>query len=124
MATLNTVQEMVVAARELLQDAVVPYRYSDAALLLALNLALSEAKRIRPDFYTDIDWVPAFTDAANDDDDDESEGSFSFYVEPAYRAPFLYFMVGFVQLRDEEDTQDPRALGLMGKFSQQLLALG
>jgi hypothetical protein len=43
------------------------------------------------------------------------------YVQ--YRVAFLFFMVGFAQLRDEEDTQDTRAAAFIGKFTQQLMSL-
>lgn len=124
MAALASVQDMVTAARSLLQDAVSPYRYPDVDLLMALSLAMSEARRLRPDFFLGIDYVPVFSNAADTEDDPTEEASIAFYIPDFYRAPVLYFVVGYVQLRDEEDTQDPRALGLMGKFSQQLLALG
>jgi len=115
MAALETVQDYITAARSLLQDTVdSPYRYSNADLVAALNYAVSEASRLRPDFFIDID-VPFFVVGSLSD-----EVGFT----PAYVLPLLMFVVGFVQLRDAEDTQDARAVGFMGKFSQALLALG
>ena len=48
---LDTVQDYVSAARVLLQDTVAPYRYSDADMIAELNLAILEAKRVRPDLF-------------------------------------------------------------------------
>jgi len=40
-----------------------------------------------------------------------------------FRMPVLYFMIGFVQLKDNEDTQDTRAAALLNKFVSQLLTV-
>jgi hypothetical protein len=44
-------------------------------------------------------------------------------MDEQYRTPFLFFMVGFAQLRDEEDTQDARSAAFIGKFTQQLMTI-
>ena len=50
MAALDTVADYVNYARVLLQDQVnSPYRYPDADLLMALNMAFPEAKKLRPE---------------------------------------------------------------------------
>ncbi len=110
---LETVEDYVREARVLLQDQVETYRYSDDELVQALNMGILTAKRLRPDIFIDFDETPSFT--AND--------STEFKVDELYRVPFVYFMVGHAQLRDEEDTQDSRAAAFIGKFTSQLLAL-
>jgi hypothetical protein len=113
-AALETVTEYIGAARTLLQDTVVPYRYADAELLLALSFAMLTARRLRPDMFIGrADAVPSY--AAND--------STVVVFDQQYRVAALYFVVGHAQLRDEEDTQDARAAGLLNKFSSILLAL-
>lgn len=114
MAMLDTVADYVREARTLLQDTVATYRYSDAELLSALNMAVQTARRLRPDLFIDVDTLPYFT----------AVDSTEFDMDQQYRLPFVYFMVGHAQMRDEEDTQDARAAAFIGKFTQQLLALG
>ena len=46
-----------------------------------------------------------------------------FAMDLQYRVAFVFFMVGFAQLRDEEDTQDARSAAFIGKFTQQLMTL-
>lgn len=114
MAALETVEDYVDAARTLLQDTVETYRYSDDELVLALSLAVLEARRIRPDLFLDrFDELPEFTD----NDDTEVE------IDAQYRTAFLYYIVGHAQLRDEEDSQDARAAALLNKFTSQLLTI-
>lgn len=114
MTMLATVEDYVRETRTLLQDTVPTYRYSDAELLSALNMGIQTARRLRPDLFIDLDELPYFTAV------DDTE----FEMDQQYRLPFVYFMVGHAQLRDEEDTQDNRAAAFIGKFTQQLLTLG
>lgn len=98
---LMSVAGFVKGIRGLLQDRRQPYRYSDEAVILGLNLAMLEASRIRPDIFicrygTN---VPQF-DSVNGD---------SLGVEPKFRLAFEYGTAGHVLLRDEEDVQDQRA---------------
>jgi len=116
MAALDTVANYVTSARVLLQDAAGD-RYSDSELVLALSFAIQEARRLRPDLFTDYfapATIPAYT--AND--------GTQVPIDVQYRVPFLYYMVGHAQLRDEEDTQDQRSAALLAKFASQLLSLG
>ena len=63
--TLNTVADYINDARTLLQDMIPEYRYDDPSLLRALNVALLETRRIRPDLFVfnlDVNGqVQAFT---------------------------------------------------------------
>jgi hypothetical protein len=45
------VSDVLAQARELLQDKVTPYRYSDDGLFYAINEAIFEARRLRPDLF-------------------------------------------------------------------------
>jgi hypothetical protein len=113
---LETVVDYVREARILLQDVVPTYRYADSELVSALNLGIMTARRNRPDLFLPTMTIPYFTvpDLAN---------VTVFKMDPQYRVAFLFFMVGFAQLRDEEDTQDTRAAAFIGKFTQQLMTL-
>jgi hypothetical protein len=99
----------------LLQDTVVTYRYSDLELVAGLSLAVTEARRLRPDLFLEsLDDIPFYS--AND--------STAVDIDVQYRVAFLYYMVGHAQLRDEEDTTDARAGQLLTKFVNTLIALG
>ena len=112
---LDTVQDYVKEARTLLQDSVAPYRYSDLELIAELNLAVLEAKRVRPDLFFEYRGkhpYPTFT-ALTD----------VVPFEDVYRVALTYYMVGKCTLRDEEDTDDKRGIGMVQKFTAQLISL-
>jgi len=113
---LDTVTDYVSEARVLLQDRVPTYRYADNELISALNLAIMTARRNRPDLFMEVTTIPFFVVA------DIASGK-AFAMDVQYRVAFLFFMVGFAQLRDEEDTQDSRAVAFISKFTQQLMTL-
>lgn len=109
---IGTVSELITQARVLLQDTIVDYRYSDAELLVALSMAMLEARRIRPDlFIDDLDDVPTYS--ANDNT--------VIAIDQQYRPGLLYYVVGMAQLRDDDQATDQRAGALLGRFTAQLL---
>jgi hypothetical protein len=113
---LDTVQDYIDRARVLLQDGTSPYRYSDDELMQGLNMAVLEARRIRPDMFVETDDadLPYFT----------AVGNSTTAIDVQFRSAFLYYVVGHAQLRDEEDTQDARSVALLSKFTAQLLTVG
>ncbi len=113
---LDTVTDYVNEARILLQDKVPTFRYGDAELVSALNLAIMTARRNRPDLFLTVTTIPFFVVA-------DIAANKAFAMDVQYRVAFLFFMVGFAQLRDEEDTQDSRAVAFIQKFTQQLMTL-
>lgn len=44
-------------------------------------------------------------------------------IDPMYRMAFVYYMVGQAQLRDEEETQDTRAMMMLQMFEKRLVGL-
>lgn len=110
---LSTVADYIDAARFQLQDETVPYRYSDEAIVRALNFAVTEMVRVRPDlFFVQLRTsITEYTASAPTDPVD---------INLRYHQPVIYFIVGHVQLSDEEDVQDQRAVALITKFQQQL----
>lgn len=111
---LETVDQYVAFARELLQDeADSPYRYSDASLVRALSLAMPEAKKVRPDLFINIATTQSFTEA------DIAAQTVVVWNE-MYRLPLAYFMVGMMQLRDDEEVQDQRAAAFMAMATGKL----
>lgn len=114
--TLQTVADYVARARVLLQDEIAPYRYTDLDLVEGLNMALNETRRLRPEllrafFSTE---PPSFTTASLLVD---------VPMDPQYRQSLLYYIVGHVQMRDDEVTQDSRAVVMLNKFVAQMLTI-
>jgi hypothetical protein len=73
-----------------------------------------QARRLRPDLFLGVTSVPSFS----------AVDTTLVAMDQQYRMPFIYFMTGHAQLRDEEDTVDSRAAGLIGKFTSLLTTVG
>lgn len=117
MPALDTVGDYLTESRVLLQDTVAPYRYADAELVSALNIALMEVRRLRADLLLSSHFeIPFFSIATVD-----KAAKVAF--EPMYRGSLVYYIVGRAQLRDDEATTDSRAASLLGKFMQQMLTV-
>jgi len=119
---LDTVEDYITASRDLLQDTVdSPYRYTTTTLVNALNFALLEIRKLRPDILLDYltgATVPDFT-AAN-----AAPGQdVTVPVDYQYRMAVVYYICGHAQLRDEDNTQDARSAAFLNKFTSQLLQL-
>lgn len=128
MAVLETVQDYVTQARVLLQDLVQPYRYDDASLVTALNLAFYEIARIRPDILIGINITQRTVSQIDTGDADVPNYDAAYLTDvvplPAqYRVAALYYICGNAQLRDTEDVQDARASAFINRFTQQLLTV-
>lgn len=113
MATLATVQDYVTEARVLLLDEVAPYRYTDPTLLMALNLAMMDIRRVRPDILIAQTTTPNFS----------AVDTTTVSLDEMYRIAVLYFIVGFSQIKDDEETSDARAGAFLQRFSQ-ILTVG
>jgi len=111
---LDTVADYVRETRTLLQDNVPPYRYTDLELLSALNMGMLQARKLRADLFLGVTTVPTYV----------TVDATAVAMDQQYRTPFIYFMTGHAQLRDEEDTVDSRAAGFIGKFTAQLTTVG
>jgi len=101
--TLNTVADYMKDARTLLQDVIPNYRYDEASMLQALNVALLETRRQRADLFVFKlpvnGQVQAFTAVDNTYVD----------MEPPFRLGLLYRLCGHALARDQEYVQDIRA---------------
>ena len=117
MAALETVGQYLTECRVLLQDQHEPYRYADAELVEALNIALTEARRLRADLFLPLFDVPFITSSGSVD----TAAKVTF--DPMYRSALVYYIVGRAQLRDDEPTVDTRASAMLTKFTQQLLVI-
>ena len=101
---LDTVAEYITRARSHLQDAVAPYRYTDADLIAALNHGLMEIRRIRADLFLGR-AVPTYTAASNTVD-----------LDVQYRVALAFYIAGDVLLQDMEAADQTRAQGFIAKF--------
>lgn len=113
---LDTVQDYIDRARSILLDTIEPYRYPDQDLVEALNLAVMEARRLRPELMRAFfrGSLPEFQ---------TSDTAALVPVDPMYRMAFLYYVCGHAHLRDDEVSQDSRAAGFLNKFTAQMLTI-
>ena len=109
---METIQDYIQSVRILLQDQMEPYRYSDDEMVLALNLAFSEAYRLRPDMFVLSPVLPNYLGKPM---------ATKVMVPTGYQSAFMYYIAGHIQLRDGEETQDSRAGVFLTKFTSQLL---
>jgi hypothetical protein len=113
---LSTVEDYVREARVLLQDTLtsdvdVPqYRYKDAELLAGLNLALTQAFKLRRDLFLKYSEPLYYAEVSASEVD----------IDPTYRRAVLFFVCGHAQLRDEEETTDARTSAFFNSFTSQL----
>lgn len=109
---LDTVADYVAQARVLMQDTYGPaYRYESIDIVNALNFGLMRARQLRSDLFIKTDGVVPYFVA-------EDATVVAFDVQ--YRQGLLMFIVGHIQLRDDEDTTDERASAFMNSFVTQL----
>ena len=107
MAALDQVQDYISDTRTILLDTVAPFRYDDPSLLVAFNVALLEARRIRADLFVYAGTTVPFY-AAND--------ATPVVMEQPFRLALVFGTVGHALTRDQEDVQDARATVFMGLF--------
>jgi hypothetical protein len=124
MAGLATIGDYIKEARVLLQDTRDPFRYTDAEMVSQLNVGLMEARRLRADLFLPAFEVPVFSETGNTEGAiDNTAKALPVPMDIMYRSPLLYYLVGKMQLRDEENTTDSRAAALIAKFTQQMLLI-
>lgn len=116
MPALETLGQYLEEARTLLQDKHSPYRYSDAEIVSALNIGLAEARRMRADLFLPRGEIPYLSNPA--------DVNAKVPMNAMYRPALIYYIVGRIQLRDDENTTDARAGALLQKFSAQMLQVG
>lgn len=115
MSTLDTVSDYISDVRTLLQDTIEPFRYDDASLIVAFNVTLLEARRIRPDLfvYRHRGSVPSYV-AVNSE---------TVEMEPPFRLPLVYGTGAHALARDQEDVNDQRSTSYMKSFNDMLLGM-
>lgn len=114
---LDTVQAYVDQARQLLQDLVVPYRYSDKTLVDALNVAAAEMVRLRPDLAFKLMRSQAYPFFV------PTNMTAVVSIDYRYRPAVLLYIVAQAQLADQEDTSDAHVAALLQAFTAKLMTL-
>lgn len=133
----NTVTAYVVSARNRMQDRVAPYRYTDDQIVDALNVALEETQRLRPDIFLDLKYQQKIQ--PNDLDDGFISGYYtsgditfdgSSNYDPTsgplvpipsrYNDPIIWYIGAHLQFLDVDDTEDQRGIAFLSKFMQRM----
>lgn len=116
--TLEIIDDYITDGRDLLQDTISPYRYSDSSLITAMNVTLLEGRRLRPDLFVYNRRSDGRVQHLQKVDGTKVE------IEEQFRLAFLHGMVAHALERDQEDIQDERAATFMAIFNGILLGRG
>lgn len=110
----KTIQDILDEARVFIQDVDEPQRYSDDDLVAYLNNAIYEIRRLRPDYFvnTYTTEVPQFT---------TSQLTSDYPLDGQTTTAAAYFVAGNAALRDDENVDSGRAVGLITMFNNMLL---
>lgn len=116
---LQSVGDFLDQVRILLQDVdnspSSGYRYSTDSIILCLNQGMIDLYRMRPDIFIDRQFiVPQFNTGSLADD---------LGIELQYVSPLVFYVVGLVQARDDEQTQDARAAAFLQTFKGAVLTV-
>ena len=115
---LLSVGDLIGQVRTLLQDTdntSGSYRYSTDSIIMALNQGSADLFRIRPDLYLETGFVVKSYSIGHLDE--------NIVVEPQYVSPLVFYVVGLVQARDDEQTQDARAAAFLQTFQKAVLTV-
>jgi hypothetical protein len=117
---MPTIGDLFAASRTILNDQpsdAGPVRYSDGELIQAFNQALIEARARRPDAFLGVglrETVPFYT--ADDLDA-------MFPLDQMFYPLFVYYVVGWSELREDEFTNVTAAVAYMNRFASGLIML-
>lgn len=114
------VQDYLNDTRTLLQDTLVPFRYADSELIVALNATLLETRRLRADLFLGLFNTPSYDASTTPSSDLQS----SVPIEEPFRLAIVHGIVAHALMRDQEDIQDARATMFQQVFNTMLLGLG
>ena len=104
------VQALVDTVRDFLQDAD-KTRYSDASLIRALNLAILDVRRLRPDYFIGMYYTetPVYSSVTD-----------QLLVPDQLFPALVKYVTGLAEMRDDEYTADGRASVFLKAFSTDL----
>jgi hypothetical protein len=110
----------VSTVRDLLQDTQDPYRNTDAKVVSALNIALVEARKLRPDLF--IPNLASYTPPGLITDDIGNDVDLP--IDPMYSTAVVEYVTGFLSMEDDEFAVGGRAVTLLNRFAQKLVGKG
>lgn len=134
----KTIDDCLTEVRQILNDSVAPYRYSDNWLIYVLNTALRDLYRIRPDAY-----IGNFTTGVLSANLVNTYGTSDLQVingtpnpsppvpitpfpvdDRLFYGPIVFYMIGRVELNDDEFADNNRAMTLLQAFRSELVGVG
>lgn len=105
-------------ARDLLQDTVSgAYRYSDDDLYRAMNMALQNARRVRPDLFL---WNGVLSEPPRVN---SGNAGTPLSIDSQFEDAFVMYVTGAAELREDQFTNDGRAATLLNQFRSALMAV-
>ena len=108
-----TLRDVLTVSRELLKDEDSnEYRYSTASLIRYINLAVTSTYNIRPDAFCSVySGIPSYTEADLDA---------PFPLPLNFFHPFVFFVTGYAELRNDEFSDDARAKSLLTAYEMDI----
>ena len=125
----KTYQELIGEARDLLQDSVLPVRFTDQFLADQLNRGLQDIGRIRPDAYYNLfnrnalNVPEVLISGTPDPATTEVIWTDDVQIELQFYTPLVVYVVGSAELTDDEYTLDNRAGLLLTQFHSSIIAI-
>lgn len=107
------IDDVISGARGILLDRDATVRYSDADLVSALNMAMDTCYTVRPDAFISLfsSGIPHYTAAS-------LGTSIAFPLDDIFFSPFILFVVGWAELREEEYSSEGRAATFLSASKQ------
>ncbi len=129
----KTLDDLVTEVRQIINDRQAPYRYADSWVLGKVNAALRELYRLRPDAY--IGNFVTGTLVSNVMNTYSAADLQSAPVPPVpatplpvddrlFFSPLVFYVVGILEVADDEFADTNRAMTLLQAFRSQLVGVG
>lgn len=126
-----TAADAIGQSRHILQDREEPYRYTEPELVLILNTAMSEIRRLRPDAFAGTITTLSTPSFYDPDGPDPADGSIPttdpWPIDEMFFAPVVEYVAAYAELRDDEfvdgaqSSESGRAQLLHQRFIARLL---
>lgn len=123
------VSDCITQTRVFLQDVISPNRYTDDQVVAALNSAMFEISRLRPDIFLDMKYQKSIACDGSSYGDmipqlfDASKVNQTIPLPSLYWPALIWYVSGYLQSYDVEDTQDQRAQTFIGKLASRLMTV-
>lgn len=129
----KTLDDLVSEVRQIINDKQTPYRYSDAWVIAKINSALRQLYRLRPDAY-----IGNFTTGVLSSNVMNTYSPLDLQTAavppvPAtplpvddrlFFSPLLFYVVGILEVADDEFADDNRAMMFLQAFKTALIGVG